>query len=147
MDIDYDPEHDRLFSLGDLIDYGTRSADAIEWMQNRFAGTVRGNHEHMMRDWLVLGSRMWNEGRSWRQHWASAWCPGVAERLAIIERFPPPWPFSCSSWTPATRSSPSKKFRAGRSTGPWCTNAKSCAGPCTTMRAPSCSATTTPRGS
>ena len=78
-ELEYDAGKDRLFSLGDLIDYGARSAEALKWMQSRFAGTVRGNHEDMMRDWLVLGSRMWNEGRSWRQHWASAWCPGVAE--------------------------------------------------------------------
>ena len=51
----YDPARDRLFSLGDTIDYGPRSGDALEWMQSRFTCTVRGNHEDMMRDWLVLG--------------------------------------------------------------------------------------------
>ena len=76
----YDPARDRLFSLGDTIDYGPRSGDALEWMQSRFTCTVRGNHEDMMRDWLVLGSRMWNEGRAWREHWASAWFPSWGGR-------------------------------------------------------------------
>ena len=51
----FDPARDRLFSVGDLIDRGPRSHDAIEWLNaGRFAGTVRGNHEQMMIDALVL---------------------------------------------------------------------------------------------
>ena len=102
----YDPERDRMFSLGDLIDYGTRSPDALEWMQSRFTATVRGNHEDMMHDWLVLGSRMWNEGRAWRQHWASAWCPGVAE----------PEPALRDAWLPVLEAlaySPASAARGG----------------------------------
>ena len=38
----HDAQRDRLFSLGDRIDYGARSADALEWMQSRFTGIVRG---------------------------------------------------------------------------------------------------------
>ena len=34
---DDDPTRDRAFSPDDLIDYGARSADALEWMQSRFA--------------------------------------------------------------------------------------------------------------
>ena len=69
----YDPDRDRLVSLGDLIDYGPRSADALEWMKKRFALTVRGNHEDMMLDWCILGSRLSNEGGAWRRHWAADW--------------------------------------------------------------------------
>ena len=43
-DLDYDPERDRLFSLADLIDYGARIGDALEWMESRFTATVRGDH-------------------------------------------------------------------------------------------------------
>ena len=51
----FDPARDRLFSVGDLIDRGPRSADAVEWLNaGRFAGAVRGNHEQMMVDALVL---------------------------------------------------------------------------------------------
>ena len=61
-DLRYDPKRDRLFSLGDTIDYGPRSADALEWTQSRFTCTVRGNHEDMMCDWTVLGERLSNQG-------------------------------------------------------------------------------------
>ena len=69
----YDPERDRLISLGDLVDYGPRAAEALEWMTDRFALTIRGNHEDMMLDWCVLGSRFSNEGGAWRRHWAANW--------------------------------------------------------------------------
>ena len=49
----FDTARDRLFSVGDLIDRGPRSRDAIEWLTaGRFAGAVRGNHEPMMVDAL-----------------------------------------------------------------------------------------------
>ena len=49
----FDTARDRLFSVGDLIDRGPRSRDAIEWLTaGRFAGAVRGNHELMMVDAL-----------------------------------------------------------------------------------------------
>ena len=81
----HDPQRDRLFSLGDLIDYGPRSADALWWMRIPFTGTVRGNHEESMREFLVLGARLNNDGGAWRQHWASGWIPlrGGRERQGI----------------------------------------------------------------
>ena len=43
------PECDRLFALGDLIDRGPRSVDAVAWMESgRIALSVRGNHEQML---------------------------------------------------------------------------------------------------
>ena len=73
--LDHDPTRDRLFSVGDLIDYGTRSDDALEWNRSRFAAVVRGNHEQMMLDWLWGGARMHTDGGAWRGHWASWWFP------------------------------------------------------------------------
>ena len=87
-ELDYDARRDRAFSLGDLIDYGTRSEDALEWMQSRFTATVRGNHEHMMLEWLWEGSRMHNSAFVWRSHWASWWFPMSRpreQRLAWFE--------------------------------------------------------------
>ena len=52
-ELHYDPLRDRLFALGDLIDYGQRSEDALEWIESRFTATVRGNHEQSMLDWLA----------------------------------------------------------------------------------------------
>ena len=45
----FEPERDRLFSVGDLIDRGTDSDAAVAWLESaRIAGAVRGNHEQMM---------------------------------------------------------------------------------------------------
>lgn len=45
-ELDDDPTRDQAFSLDDLIDYGARSADALEWIQSRFAvlpcGSITG---------------------------------------------------------------------------------------------------------
>ena len=78
--LSYDSQRDRLFSVGDLIDYGPRSADALEWIRERFTATARGNHEDMMLDFLVLGVRMSNDGGVWRAHWASGWFPSWGGR-------------------------------------------------------------------
>ena len=48
------PERDRLFSVGDLIDRGPRSADALDWLQEGRILAVRGNHEQWMVNSLVL---------------------------------------------------------------------------------------------
>ena len=43
------PGRDRLFALGDLVDRGPRSVDALAWMESgRIALSVRGNHEQML---------------------------------------------------------------------------------------------------
>ena len=45
------PGCDRLFALGDLIDRGPRSADALAWMESgQIELSVRGNHEQMLLD-------------------------------------------------------------------------------------------------
>ena len=48
-DVEFAPERDRLFALGDLVDRGPRSADALNWIESgRIALSVRGNHEQML---------------------------------------------------------------------------------------------------
>ena len=45
------PGRDRLFALGDLVDRGPRSADALAWTENgQIELSVRGNHEQMLLD-------------------------------------------------------------------------------------------------
>ena len=80
----YDADRDRLFSVGDLVDHGVRSEEALEWMQSRFTAVVRGNHEQMMLDWLWFGARMSNPGGAWRSHWASWWFPMSRSRETRI---------------------------------------------------------------
>ncbi|GHU75370.1 serine/threonine protein phosphatase [Spirochaetia bacterium] len=45
--IDFDPEKDRLFCVGDLIDRGPRSRNALGYIQKPWFHSVLGNHEHM----------------------------------------------------------------------------------------------------
>ena len=71
--LSHHPDRDRLFSLGDLIDYGTRSHEALKWIGSRFTATVRGNHEQMMIEWLWNGSLFASDAKIWREHWTSWW--------------------------------------------------------------------------
>lgn len=48
--IQFDPETDRLFSVGDLVDRGAQSRLAIEWLNKPWFMSVRGNHEQMAID-------------------------------------------------------------------------------------------------
>ena len=53
-------EHDRVFSLGNLGDDGPRSFDALNWIagpapSTRFHAALRGSHEQMMLEALLMG--------------------------------------------------------------------------------------------
>lgn len=43
--IGFDPEHDRLFCVGDLVDRGPRSHEVYKWLQYPWFHSVMGNHE------------------------------------------------------------------------------------------------------
>lgn len=45
--VEFDPSRDRIFSVGDLVDRGPLSADAINWIGQDWFHAVRGNHEQM----------------------------------------------------------------------------------------------------
>ena len=38
--------YDQLWCLGDLVDYGPRPHEVIQWVRNRATAAVRGNHDH-----------------------------------------------------------------------------------------------------
>lgn len=46
-DVWFDEEKDRLFSVGDLVDRGPNSIEAIDWIAKPWFHAVRGNHEQM----------------------------------------------------------------------------------------------------
>lgn len=51
-DIGFSPEKgDRLFSVGDLVDRGPESDQAIEWLRRPWFHAVQGNHEDMAIRW------------------------------------------------------------------------------------------------
>lgn len=45
--VGFDESCDRLFSVGDLVDRGPRSEEAVEWLRHPWFHAVRGNHEQM----------------------------------------------------------------------------------------------------
>lgn len=68
-DVGFDPEDgDRLFSVGDLVDRGPESDDALEWLAKPWFHAVRGNHEGMAIDWAMGmgdGSHYVANGGAW----------------------------------------------------------------------------------
>ncbi|MEE1924423.1 metallophosphoesterase [Pseudomonas sp. 148P] len=55
--VDFDPVHDRLFSVGDLVDRGPECEDVLDWLDQPWFHAVQGNHEalavsHVRGEWL-----------------------------------------------------------------------------------------------
>jgi len=57
--VKFDPEKDRLFSVGDLIDRGPKSLECLKLIDNPWFHTVMGNHEEMMFMSLMVGGSNW----------------------------------------------------------------------------------------
>ena len=107
--IDFEYGRDRLFSVGDLIDWGPNSTEALEWLENeRFEAVVMGNHEAEMVRLLQTGEIlapakpyqqwMWNIDRPNLFRWYRALRPlplavtvetAAAGRVGIVH---------CSTW-------------------------------------------------
>lgn len=49
-EVNFNEDKDRLFSVGDLVDRGTQSEEAIDWIAKSWFHAVRGNHEQMAID-------------------------------------------------------------------------------------------------
>lgn len=69
----FDPDRDRLFSVGDLIDRGPKSAECLELLKETWFFTVRGNHEQMMIDCIKYHSF-----QNWRRNYGQ-WLNGISE--------------------------------------------------------------------
>lgn len=53
--LEFNPEIDRLFSVGDLIDRGSNSVGCLEFLSRPYVFAVRGNHEENLLDLYVNG--------------------------------------------------------------------------------------------
>lgn len=67
--VGFDPaKGDRLFSVGDLVDRGPESADALSWLEQPWFHAVQGNHEALAVQFVarVLDTRMYAaNGGAW----------------------------------------------------------------------------------
>lgn len=67
-EVRFDPQLDRLFSVGDLVDRGPFSDRALEWMNLPWFHAVRGNHEQ-----FVLDSKVETQFDLWVNHNGGDW--------------------------------------------------------------------------
>ena len=107
----FEPARDRLFTLGDLIDRGPRSADALEWLEaGKFAGTVRGNHEQMMVHTLLLPRPFtpWRSGPAalWQMNGAEWWLESDEAERERARRDDDPPPPIVGRWLDALAGMP-----------------------------------------
>jgi serine/threonine protein phosphatase 1 len=69
--VGFEPENDRLFACGDLVDRGPESEQAIDWLGRTWFHSVRGNHcDYVVRyrtvnteNWIQNGG-LWFQGLS-----------------------------------------------------------------------------------
>lgn len=82
--VNFMPKADRLFSVGDLIDRGPASRDALQWLRQPWFHACRGNHEQFAIDSIDPEQlEVWvrQNGGEW---WLDA---GPSEQALIRERF------------------------------------------------------------
>lgn len=87
--IGFDPDRDRLFSLGDLVDRGPESPRAAEFLDREWFHAIRGNHEQMLLDAVAEAAGETEGGATalWRLN-GGGWFfeRPAAERAALCER-------------------------------------------------------------
>lgn len=91
--VEFHPSRDRLFSVGDLVDRGPSSMEALELLRNPWFFAVRGNHEQMLIDHLRRPDVNKPNDNRWlrnayvtfteRQEFASYWLPKL-DRLPLV---------------------------------------------------------------
>lgn len=87
-DVGFDPEKgDRLFSVGDLVDRGPESSQALDWLQKPWFHAVQGNHEDMAIRWpnghMDAGNYAANGG-GWNINNSIAASQAVSACLALL---------------------------------------------------------------
>lgn len=69
--INFNEQTDRLFSLGDLIDRGDESDQALEWLAKPWFFAIQGNHERMLINAYESRSEsLWFQWMMWGGSWA-----------------------------------------------------------------------------
>ena len=80
-EVEFDPCSDRLFSVGDTIDRGADSEQALHYFEKQWFYCVRGNHEQMFLDWITEETPVFrNDAFRFHIHNGGLW---VADFLGI----------------------------------------------------------------
>jgi len=80
-EVSFNPQSDRLFSVGDIIDRGPDSEKALHYLQQKWFYCIRGNHEQMMLDWCTEYTSVFrNDAFRFHVHNGGLW---VANYLGI----------------------------------------------------------------
>ncbi len=92
--IKFDPLIDRVFSVGDLIDRGPNSLEAIELLKKDWFFSVMGNHEYFLLRHIINPNQskpyddLWLKGvksnpLKWKE-FCEEWCPVLSKLPAVI---------------------------------------------------------------
>jgi len=87
--IGFDPSHDRLISVGDLIDRGPESEQAATWIEQDWFFAVIGNHEASLlhhQDLLSARFELWHDHHGWFDQLDLARQQRLQDRIATL-----PW--------------------------------------------------------
>lgn len=74
--IDFNPEKDRVFSVGDLIDRGPESYRVLEFLDKPWFFSIQGNHEKM----LIEAKHLKTTYRSWVEKNGGEWWENIDDR-------------------------------------------------------------------
>lgn len=80
--VNFDPQIDRLFSVGDLIDRGPESDRTLEFLANAWFNAIQGNHERM----LIEAEDSQEALDNWTQNNGGAWWNEVDEPTQHVFR-------------------------------------------------------------
>lgn len=67
--LNFDPEHDRCFAVGDLVDRGPHSEQALEWLAKPWFYCCLGNHEETLLEMNVQSE----SARAWLESYGGEW--------------------------------------------------------------------------
>jgi serine/threonine protein phosphatase 1 len=80
-EIHFNYQHDRLFSVGDIIDRGGESDQALNYLKKSWFYCIRGNHEQMFLDWCTEDTPIYrNDAFRFHIHNGGLW---IAQYLGV----------------------------------------------------------------
>lgn len=80
--IGFDPDKDRVFSVGDLIDRGPESYRVLEFLDQPWFFSIKGNHEKM----LIEAKHLKTTYRSWVEHNGGEWWENIDKNTRNLIR-------------------------------------------------------------